>query len=58
LRLLFSIVGVNGYVSQQLGVKSAFLYGELKETSYMSLPEGYRDRHKVADLKRYIYGLK
>jgi hypothetical protein len=57
LRLLLWIVTANGFVSQQLDVKAAFLYGELKETIYMHLPEGYRDGNKVAHLKRCIYGL-
>jgi hypothetical protein len=58
LRLLLSIVTANGFVPQQLDVNAAFLYGELKETIYMRLPEGYRDGNKVAHLKRCIYGLK
>jgi hypothetical protein len=58
LRLLLSIVAANGFVPQQLDVKAAFLYRELKETIYMRLPEGYRDGTKVAHLKRCIYGLK
>jgi hypothetical protein len=58
LHLLLSIVAVNSFVPQQLDIKAAFLYGELKETIYMYLPEGYRDGNKVAHLKRYIYGLK
>jgi hypothetical protein len=58
LRFLLSIVGANGLVPQQLDVKAVFLYGELKETIYMHLPEGYRDSNKVAHLKSGIYGLK
>jgi hypothetical protein len=44
-------------VPLQLDVKTAFLDGELKETIYIHLPEGYRDSHKVTYLKWYIYGL-
>jgi hypothetical protein len=44
-----SIVAVNSFVPQQLDVKSVFLYGELKETIYLHLPEGYRDGNKVAE---------
>jgi hypothetical protein len=55
---LMSIVGTNGFVPQQLDVEAAILYGELKETIYIRLPEGYRDCNKVAYLKRCIYGLK
>jgi hypothetical protein len=55
---LLSIVAANGFVPKQLDVKAAFLYGELKETIYMRLPEGYWDGNKVAHLKRCTYGLK
>jgi hypothetical protein len=58
LRLLLSIVTANGFISQQLDVKAAFLYGELHEIIYIHLPKGYRDRKKVAHPKRCIYGLK
>jgi hypothetical protein len=58
LRLLLSIVAANSFVPQQLDVKAAFLYGELKETIYMRLSEGYTDGNKVAHLKKCTYGLK
>jgi hypothetical protein len=58
LRLLLSIIGANGFVPQQLDVKATFLYGELKETIYMRLREGYRDRNNIAYLTRCIDGLK
>jgi hypothetical protein len=52
LPLLLSILAVNGFVPKELDVKAAFLYGTLKETIYMHLSEGYRDRNEVAHLKR------
>jgi hypothetical protein len=52
-----SIVAVNGFVPQQLDVKAAFLYGELKETIYMPSLRVIGMRNKVAHLKRCIYGL-
>jgi hypothetical protein len=58
LHLLLSIVAANGFVPQQLDFNPLFLYGELEETIYMRLPEGYRDGNKVAYLKRCIYGLQ
>jgi hypothetical protein len=58
LRILLSIVAVNGFVPQQLDLKAAFRYNELTETIYMHLPEAYRDGHNIAQLKRCIYGLK
>jgi hypothetical protein len=57
LRLVLSIVAMNGFGYQQLDIEAAFLYGELKETIYIRLPEGYRDGNKVAQLKMCIYGL-
>ena len=41
-----------------MDVKTAFLYGNLKEEIYMNLPEGYRKAGKVARLLKCIYGLK
>ena len=41
-----------------MDVKTAFLYGTLKEEIYMRLPEGYRTQGKVARLYKCIYGLK
>ena len=41
-----------------MDVKTAFLYGTLKEEIYMRLPEGYRTEGKVARFYKCIYGLK
>jgi hypothetical protein len=57
LRLRLSIVPANGFVPQQLGVKAAFLYGELHETIYIRLSDACRDGNKVAHQKRCIYVL-
>ena len=58
LRLLLAIAACKGWKPHQLDVKTAFLYGILKEEIYMHLPEGSRIDGKVAKLKRCIYGLK
>jgi hypothetical protein len=58
LRLLLAIATCKGWRPHQLDVKTAFLYGILKEDIYMHLPEGSRIDGKVAKLKRCIYGLK
>src|SRR5690606_8200422 len=58
LRLLLGLAAVNGWKPRQLDIKTAFLYGKLKEEVYMQLPEGSRVAGKVAKLKRCIYGLK
>jgi len=58
LRLLLAISACKGWRPRQLDVKTAFLYGILKEEVYMDLPEGSRLDGMVAKLKRCIYGLK
>ena len=45
-------------VPQQLDIKSAFLYGNLKEEIYMHRPQGFRQPGKVCRLKKALYGLK
>ena len=45
----------------QLDVKSAFIYGALKEQVFVDQPLGYVKKgseHKVYKLKRALYGLK
>ena len=57
-KLLLAIAAYKGWKSQQMDVKTAFLYGTLKEEIYMRLPEGYRTEGKVARFYKCIYGLK
>ena len=57
-RILVAIAVRNGWRPPQMNVKTAFLYGNLKEEIYMNLPEGYRKVGKVARLLKCIYGLK
>jgi hypothetical protein len=50
LRVLLAITGVQEWCPQQVDVKSAFLYGDLEEEIYMTLPEGSREKGKTARL--------
>lgn len=46
---------------EQLDVKTTFLHGDLEETIYMELPEGYfptNVKNKACLLKRLLYGLR
>ena len=53
-----AIAARNGWQPQQMDVKTAFLYGTLKEEIYMNPPKGYRKAGKVVRLLKCIYRLK
>lgn len=59
IRLFFAIfVGLLKWANYQVDIKSAYLYAELSEETYMSQPEGFEeDPSKVCKLKKAIYGL-
>ncbi|GJY48457.1 putative RNA-directed DNA polymerase [Tanacetum coccineum] len=60
VRCLISIVVVNKWPLYQLDVNNAFLYGDLVEDVYVTLPDGYNnvDKSKVCKLNKSLYGLK
>ncbi|QRG36488.1 hypothetical protein FDK38_000829 [Candidozyma auris] len=61
VRSLIAAAAGFGMTIHQMDVKTAFLYGELKEEVYMEQPEGYIDEahpDHVLRLKKAIYGLK
>ena len=58
LRLLLALCVRNKWRPRQFNVKSAFLYGKLKEEVYIRPPAGFGDGDKVSKLNRYIYGLQ
>lgn len=61
IRSLLAVAAQKGWCVFQLDVKSAFLYGELKEEVYVDQPEGFikaGEEDKVYRLKKALYGLK
>ncbi|GJR18322.1 ribonuclease H-like domain-containing protein [Tanacetum coccineum] len=60
VRSLINLVVQNGWTLYQIDVNNAFLYGDLNETVYMSLPPGYfsKDETRVYNLNKSLYGLK
>ncbi|KAJ9535118.1 hypothetical protein OSB04_un001804 [Centaurea solstitialis] len=61
IRFLIALAATNGWELHHLDVKTAFLHGELKETVYVSQPEGYikkGNEHKVYRLTKALYGLR
>ncbi|GJR78191.1 ribonuclease H-like domain-containing protein [Tanacetum coccineum] len=59
-RCLINLTVQNGWTLYQMDVNNAFLYGDLNETVYMSLPPGYfpKDETRVCKLNKSLYGLK
>nr|KYP63355.1 Retrovirus-related Pol polyprotein from transposon TNT 1-94 [Cajanus cajan] len=61
IRLILSLVVLNGWPLHQLDVKNAFLHGHLTETVYMEQPSGFVDPRfltHVCRLNKALYGLK
>ena len=61
VRCLLALVAARGLSLHQLDVNNAFLYGDLQEEIYMSLPLGLRrqgEEHLVCRLHKSLYGLK
>lgn len=58
MRILFALAAGKGYKIAKFDVKTAFLYGELKEETFMYPPEGYEAGTKVCRLQKALYGLK
>ena len=59
VRLMLSIAARNNLHLGQFDIKTAFLYGNLKEDIYVKQPEGFHDgTSRVCKLIKSLYGLK
>lgn len=61
MRFIIALAASNGWEVHHLDVKTAFLHGELKETVYVTQPEGFEvqgSEGKVSKLHKSLYGLK
>ena len=61
IRIILALVSFYNLELEQLDVKTAFLYGDLDETIYMSQPEGFTSKinpSHVCLLRKSLYGLK
>nr|GFA64694.1 retrovirus-related Pol polyprotein from transposon TNT 1-94 [Tanacetum cinerariifolium] len=61
VRLFIAYAAHKSFTVYQMDVKTAFLYGPLKEQVYINQPDGFVDPYhsdKVYRLKKALYGLK
>lgn len=59
IRAILAIVAAKKLKMKQFDVKTAFLYGDLKEDVFMKQPKGFYDgSDKVCKLRKSLYGLK
>nr|GEZ53895.1 Gag-Pol polyprotein [Tanacetum cinerariifolium] len=61
VRLFIAYAAHKSFIIYQMDVKTAFLYGPLKEEVYVNKPDGFVDPYhpdKVYQLKKALYGLK
>nr|GEZ96557.1 hypothetical protein [Tanacetum cinerariifolium] len=61
VRLFIAYVVHKSFIVYQMDVKTAFLYGPLKEEGYANQPDGFVNPYhpdKVYRLKKALYGLK
>lgn len=61
LRNVFTLAILKGWIIQHVDINNAFLHGELKETVYITQPEGFQSSafpHHICKLNKALYGLK
>nr|GEY82773.1 retrovirus-related Pol polyprotein from transposon TNT 1-94 [Tanacetum cinerariifolium] len=61
VRLFITYVAHKSFIVYKMDIKTAFLYGPLKEEVYVNQPDGFVDPYhpdKVYRLKKALYGLK
>nr|GFA24430.1 retrovirus-related Pol polyprotein from transposon TNT 1-94 [Tanacetum cinerariifolium] len=61
VRLFIAYAAHKSFIVYQMDVKTAFLYGSMKEEVYVNQPDGFVDPYhpdKVYRLKKALYGLK
>ena len=59
IRVLLAVAAAHNYEIQQFDIKTAFLYGNLSEDIYMSLPDDMNNKpNLVCKLRKALYGLK
>nr|GEW06259.1 copia protein [Tanacetum cinerariifolium] len=60
IRLFLAFASYMGFMVYQMDVKSAFLYGEIKEEVYVTQPKGFKDPYNpkhVYKVVKALYGL-
>ncbi|GJU56228.1 putative ribonuclease H-like domain-containing protein [Tanacetum coccineum] len=60
IRLFLAYASFMGFIMYQMDVKSAFLYGSIKDEVYVCQPPGFEDPHfpdKVYKVEKALYGL-
>nr|GEW81252.1 putative ribonuclease H-like domain-containing protein [Tanacetum cinerariifolium] len=58
IRLLLAYASSMGFIVYQIDVKSAFLYGTIKEEVYVCQPPGFEDPHFPNKVEKALYGLR
>ena len=57
-KAIFALAAAHDWELEQMDVKTAFLYGSVKEGIYVEQPEGFAKGNKVCKLNKALYGLK